>query len=222
MTRDDETESLRRRLRGGETVGAFWFALGSPALVEMACEAAPDVLVLDAQHGLWHRPSLEHAIGMVAGRQPVLVRTADASPRSIGEALDAGAEGVLVPMIETAEQAAEVVAAARFPPDGRRSAGGGSSPPAASTSDSSARRSASSSRSRAASSNRRSSAAASISCSRSTIIRSSSAALTAPGSSRRRVAPRRPVDGLSFRPRSSTMSVTPFTIVRGVMPCSSL
>lgn len=124
MTRDDETGGLRRRLRGGETVGAFWFALGSPALVEMACEAAPDVMVLDAQHGLWHRPSLEHAIGMVAGRQPVLVRTADASARAIGEALDAGAEGVLVPMIETAGQAADVVAAARFPPHGRRSGGG--------------------------------------------------------------------------------------------------
>ena len=48
----------------------------------------------------------------------MLVRTADNSAIAIGQALDAGAEGVIVPLIETDEQAAAAVAAARFPPHG--------------------------------------------------------------------------------------------------------
>lgn len=105
-------------------MGAFWFSLGSPALVEVSLQAEPDVIVIDAQHGVWDRMSTEHAIGAAAPRRPVLVRTADHSRAAIGQALDAGAEGVIAPLIETAEQAAEVVAAGRYPPHGERSGGG--------------------------------------------------------------------------------------------------
>lgn len=116
--------TLRSRLRKDGSVGAFWFSLGSPALVEVSLQAEPDVIVIDAQHGVWDRMSTEHAIGAAAPRRPVLVRTADHSRAAIGQALDAGAEGVIAPLIETAEQAAEVVAAGRYPPHGERSGGG--------------------------------------------------------------------------------------------------
>jgi 2-keto-3-deoxy-L-rhamnonate aldolase RhmA len=115
---------LRTRLQQGGPVGAFWFSLGSSSLVEVCLEVEPDVVVLDAQHGLWDRLSIEHAIGIAGSRSPVLVRTTDHSHASISQALDAGAEGVLVPLIETAEQAAAAVAASRFPPHGERSGGG--------------------------------------------------------------------------------------------------
>ena len=115
---------LRERLREGGRLGVFWSVLGSPALVEVSVEAAPDAIVLDAQHGLWSRSAIEHVIGAVGWKKPVLVRTVDGSPRSVSAALDAGAEGVIVPLIETGEQAAQAVAAARFPPEGERSGGG--------------------------------------------------------------------------------------------------
>lgn len=115
---------LRERLRAGERLGVFWSILGSPALVEVAVEAGPDAVVLDAQHGLWSRRTVEEVLGAVGAATPVLVRTADGSAPSIGAALDAGAEGVIVPLVEAAGQAAEAVAAARFPPEGRRSGGG--------------------------------------------------------------------------------------------------
>jgi 2-keto-3-deoxy-L-rhamnonate aldolase RhmA len=54
----------------------------------------------------------------------VLARVAENSTFAIGSALDAGVDGVLVPMVETAEQAEAAVAAARFPPRGIRSGGG--------------------------------------------------------------------------------------------------
>src|SRR5882724_9792468 len=115
---------LRARFARKLPIGAFWMTTGSTAAMELAAEVGPDAIVIDAQHGLFDRVTLEHAVGLVSARVPVLVRTADASAISISQALDTGAEGVIVPLIETDEQAAAAVAAARFPPHGTRSGGG--------------------------------------------------------------------------------------------------
>jgi 2-keto-3-deoxy-L-rhamnonate aldolase RhmA/NAD(P)-dependent dehydrogenase (short-subunit alcohol dehydrogenase family) len=112
------------RLKAGGTLGCFWLTLGVPAIAELIAEAAPDAIVLDQQHGLWERGAMESAIGLIGRRSVPLVRVAENSPLSIGTALDAGALGVIVPLVETAEQAKAAVAAAKYPPAGRRSAGG--------------------------------------------------------------------------------------------------
>jgi 2-keto-3-deoxy-L-rhamnonate aldolase RhmA len=113
---------LKVRLRKGDGVGVFWLALGSTALAEIVAGKAPDALVIDMQHGLWNRSSMEWTIGIVAC--PVLVRVSENSTQAIGEALDAGAEGILVPMVETAEEAQRAVSSSHYPPNGRRSGGG--------------------------------------------------------------------------------------------------
>jgi 2-keto-3-deoxy-L-rhamnonate aldolase RhmA len=119
-----EAPLLKRRLSEGGKMGLFWFALGSPALVELAISRGGDAVVLDMQHGLFDRRDLEAAIGCVPPSIPCLVRIEDDSPAAVSRALDAGAEGVLVPMVETAAQAAKVAAACHFPPKGSRSGGG--------------------------------------------------------------------------------------------------
>ncbi len=116
--------TLRQRLAAGNPVGVVWMMLGCPAIAEVAATLTPDAVVFDAQHGLWDRSALEAGIGALRGATPSLVRVAENSAAAIGPALDAGADGVIVPMIETAEQAAAAVAFARFPPHGARSAGG--------------------------------------------------------------------------------------------------
>jgi 2-keto-3-deoxy-L-rhamnonate aldolase RhmA len=115
--------TLRRRL-GRQPLAALWMSMGSTTLVELAGAAQADAVIIDMQHGLWDRASLEQAAGAVAEGTPALVRVAENSPIAIGQALDTGAEGVIVPLIESAEEAALAVAAARFPPQGRRSGGG--------------------------------------------------------------------------------------------------
>ena len=115
--------NLRRRL-GREPLAAFWMAMGSTTIVELAGAAAPDAFIIDMQHGLWDRATLEAAVGTVPADASVLVRVAENSAVAIGQALDTGAEGVIVPLVESAEEAAQAVAAARFPPLGRRSGGG--------------------------------------------------------------------------------------------------
>jgi 2-keto-3-deoxy-L-rhamnonate aldolase RhmA len=121
---DPRRPTLRYRLDKGERLGVAWLSLGSVAVAELAARTGPDAIVIDMQHGLWDRPALEHAIGVIPPSVPVLVRVAENTPSAIGQALDAGAEGVIVPLVETAEEARAAVRAAHYPPHGERSGGG--------------------------------------------------------------------------------------------------
>ncbi|MCL4189014.1 MAG: hypothetical protein KJZ85_15540 [Rhodobacteraceae bacterium] len=121
---DPSRHRLRPQIGAGDTLGVVWLALGGAALAEAAARAGPDAIVLDLQHGLWDRVGMEQAVGAVSGRVPVLARVADGGATAIGQALDAGCEGVIVPMVESAAEAAAAVAHAHYPPRGRRSAGG--------------------------------------------------------------------------------------------------
>ena len=114
---------LKQALRRPGGVGVSWFALGSTGLLDVALGARPEAIVLDLQHGLWDRLGMEAAFGL-ASNTPTLARVADGSATAIGQALDAGADGVLVPLVETTEQAQAAVAAAHYPPHGHRSGGG--------------------------------------------------------------------------------------------------
>ncbi len=111
-------------IRAGDTVGCVWLSLGSTSVAELAVDAGPDAVVFDLQHGLWQRRSLEDGIGIVRAKATPLVRVAENSALAIGTALDAGALGVIVPLVETAEPARAAVAAAKYPPQGVRSGGG--------------------------------------------------------------------------------------------------
>ena len=114
---------LRQRL-GKQPLGALWMSIGSATLIELAGAAGADAIVIDVQHGLWDRSNLEAAVGAVAPATSALVRVAENTAIAIGQALDTGAEGVIVPLIEDGAAAAQAVAAARFPPQGHRSGGG--------------------------------------------------------------------------------------------------
>ncbi|MDR3098814.1 MAG: hypothetical protein LBV73_17295 [Paraburkholderia sp.] len=116
--------SFRPALAGSAPVDLAWLALGSPAIAEYAARVRPGGIVLDLQHGLWERGTLEAALGAIGRQVPVIARCADHSAHQIGAALDAGAAAVLVPLIESADDARRAVAASHYPPLGVRSAGG--------------------------------------------------------------------------------------------------
>ena len=115
---------LLERLTAGEAVGAFWLALGSVAVAEVMAESRPQAMIFDMQHGLWDRRTLFEAFAAIRGKTQPLVRVAENNAAAIGDALDQGAAGVIVPLIETAAEAKAAVASAKYPPEGRRSAGG--------------------------------------------------------------------------------------------------
>jgi 4-hydroxy-2-oxoheptanedioate aldolase len=112
------------RVRGGEVVFGGWLAAPGPVTARLLAAGGLDYVVIDLQHGSATEhdlPALTSAIRL-AGAAPV-GRVRYAHPADIGRALDLGCDGVIVPNVETAEQAAAVAGACRYPPDGYRSAG---------------------------------------------------------------------------------------------------
>ncbi len=83
-----------------------------------------DWVALDAQHGRFDRRSLiDNGRALAGAGLAFVVRTAGPDPAGIGLALDAGASAVIVPQIDTADEARRVVDAGRYPPQGSRSWG---------------------------------------------------------------------------------------------------
>jgi 2-keto-3-deoxy-L-rhamnonate aldolase RhmA len=113
---------MRAALKSGGMISS-WFAMGSIPLVEIGALDYFDTAIIDLQHGLWDRMSAHLAVS-VLGSKPAIMRVAANTMPAIGEALDSGAEGVLVPLVENAEQARTAVASATFPEKGVRSGGG--------------------------------------------------------------------------------------------------
>ena len=97
--------------------------LRSPAVAALLAGAGVDWVCLDAQHGEHDDASVREVCALLAGRTRVLVRPPANDAAWIGRALDSGADGVVVPLVESAGQAAAAVAACRYPPAGRRSWG---------------------------------------------------------------------------------------------------
>jgi 4-hydroxy-2-oxoheptanedioate aldolase len=113
------------RVRGGEVVFGGWLAAPGPVTAGLVAAAGLDYVVIDLQHGTATEhdlPALTTAIRLT-GAAPV-GRVRHAHPADIGRALDLGCDGVIVPNVESAEQAAAVAGACRFPPGGYRSGGG--------------------------------------------------------------------------------------------------
>lgn len=111
-----------------------WSTLRSPGAAEALAASGVDWICLDAQHGEHDDSSVREICRLLAGRVRVLVRPPANDSAWIGRALDFGASGVVVPVVDDAQEAARAVAACRYPPVGRRSWGplaGGYSEPAA-------------------------------------------------------------------------------------------
>ena len=115
---------FRALLTSERPVFMAWLSLGSPLAVEIAAEAGWPAVLSDQQHGLGGPTELVSCLTAArAAGAPAMVRVASLDDGLIGAALDAGAQGVMAPMIETAEQAAALVRAAKYPPNGQRSYG---------------------------------------------------------------------------------------------------
>lgn len=116
--------SLAARLRAGETVFAGWCTLASPLVAETLARDGFPAVVLDQQHGLWDTAALIAGIGAVhhGGAAPV-VRVPLNDFAMVSRALDFGAEAIIAPMINSADDARRFAAVAKFPPAGERSWG---------------------------------------------------------------------------------------------------
>jgi 4-hydroxy-2-oxoheptanedioate aldolase len=115
---------LRARWAADEAAFGLWSSIPSAFVAELVARAGADYVCVDLQHGLASFEGLTpQLLAIQLGGAVPLVRVAANEPWQIGKALDQGALGVIVPLVETAEEAARAVAACRYPPDGTRSFG---------------------------------------------------------------------------------------------------
>lgn len=117
------TARVERFRRGSRTLGSF-ASSSSALLAELLAAAGSEFVIVDLQHGeatVGDLPAMLRAVDL-HGAAP-LVRVPWAEPSIIMRVLDIGAEGVVVPMVEDAEQAAVAARATRYAPAGNRSFG---------------------------------------------------------------------------------------------------
>lgn len=114
-----------RKIRARERVLGYWCVLDAPVATERIARLGYDYVCLDGQHGLLGYSGLLAGLTAIdaGGASTGLVRVEANNATPIGRALDAGAGGVIVPLVDTAADAAEAVAAAKYGPEGKRSYG---------------------------------------------------------------------------------------------------
>lgn len=115
---------FRERLRAGAPLLGTWVKTPHPHVVEVLSLTMLDCLVLDAEHAPFDRTALDLCIlAARAGGKTVLVRPPSAGHADILNALDCGADGVILPHIRSAQEAADAVKACHYVSGGRGYAG---------------------------------------------------------------------------------------------------
>jgi 4-hydroxy-2-oxoheptanedioate aldolase len=115
---------LRTTLASGRVTAGGWCSIPSAFSAEMMGRTGFDWICVDTQHGLTGYQEMTGMLqALAATGTPSIVRVAWNQPAEIMRALDAGAEGVIVPMVNSPLEAEEAVSACRYPPAGIRSWG---------------------------------------------------------------------------------------------------
>src|SRR3954470_2417013 len=111
----------RTLLDGGVSIGTFLFEFSTTGIARIAAEAGAEFAIFDMEHTGWSVETIRMLIAPSRStRMPPIVRVPATEYHFIARALDMGAMGIMVPMVEGAEQARRIVGAARYPPGGRR------------------------------------------------------------------------------------------------------
>lgn len=122
-----KTEALqlmRKKLAEQKNVYGLWVTLESAAITEIAVYCQLDWIVIDAEHGHldWHNIT-EHIRAAVRSNTVVLVRISHIDEGIIKRVLDIGADGIVVPHVESLEDWNKALSYAKYPPAGIRGIG---------------------------------------------------------------------------------------------------
>lgn len=116
---------IKRKWRSGEPVALGWLSTVDGFVVETMARAGFDALLIDMQHGMAIGPDRAAAALQVIGQTETVpvIRVPWNDPVPVQYVLDAGAYGVIIPMVNTVEEARKAIGACRYPPIGYRSNG---------------------------------------------------------------------------------------------------
>ncbi|SDY34733.1 HpcH/HpaI aldolase/citrate lyase family protein [Nitrosomonas sp. Nm33] len=115
---------LKAKLARSELTIGSWITLGHPAIAEIMASAGFDWLVLDMEHSVLELSEVQTIIQVLDGQRcPAIVRLTSNHPDQIKRVMDAGAAGIMVPMIKSAADAQAAVESVYYPPEGKRGVG---------------------------------------------------------------------------------------------------
>ncbi len=118
------TNILKKRFKARDTTFGCWLSFGEAAPTEMMGTVGFDWLVIDAEHAPNDIRSIRNQlIALQSSPSPSVVRVPVGEPWIIKQVLDAGAQNVIVPMVESGRQAEQMVRACTYPPHGMRGVG---------------------------------------------------------------------------------------------------
>ena len=118
------TNEAKRKMMAGQPAYGYTLGLGSVAAAEQISRLGPDFVFIDTQHGSFGQAQVSLALMAIeAGGSIPMARVARNDYTLIGRLLDEGALGIIVPMVDTAEQAKAAADATHLPPAGTRSWG---------------------------------------------------------------------------------------------------
>lgn len=117
---------LKQKLNAKEKVYGIISSIPAPAAIELIAEAGFDFVIIDTEHVMVNPETLENMIRTAEsyGLTP-LVRVADMNGKTMLRLLDAGAQGIVLPMVEDADSLRQAVAACKYHPLGQRSLNAG-------------------------------------------------------------------------------------------------
>lgn len=117
-------DSLKARLKKQEITIGSWITLGHPSIAEIMANAGFDWLTVDMEHSAITIDLAQQLIQVIelCGVAP-LVRVGENNPTIIKRVMDAGSHGVIVPMVNSKEEAINAVNAVKYPPAGKRGVG---------------------------------------------------------------------------------------------------
>ena len=118
-----ELMNFTQRLRQNELLLGTMLTLPSPEVAEMIAACGYDWLFMDGEHGNLSTLDWQRMLQAVAGRSAAIIRVAENTERDIKKVLDIGADGIIAPQVNSAEEARHVVACCKYPPRGIRGVG---------------------------------------------------------------------------------------------------
>ncbi|GIW79496.1 MAG: 4-hydroxy-2-oxo-heptane-1,7-dioate aldolase [Gemmatales bacterium] len=117
--------SVKRALKAGQPSVGTWLSLGSITAARVMARAGFDWLNIDIEHSLVGWETMTHMLAAIADAGCMAFARVPANRHDhIKRVLDNGAHGIVVPMVNSREEAEAAVAAAKYPPAGTRSVGG--------------------------------------------------------------------------------------------------
>jgi len=119
-----KNKALKNKLNNNELTIGSWITIGHPSIPEILSNAGFDWLTIDMEHNSIDNSMMQNLISVIQSKDiAALVRVSKNEEVAIKHALDAGADGIIVPMVKNKDDALKAIEYVKYPPIGRRGVG---------------------------------------------------------------------------------------------------